>query len=112
MNDACDLKNRDCIPCKGGVPPLAAEQCRELLSKLDTGWTLVENHHIERLFKFPDFKQALAFTNEVGRIAEEQNHHPDIELGWGRVRVTIFTHKIKGLTESDFIFAAKTDALL
>jgi len=112
MNDACELKNRDCVPCKGGVPPLSEIMCRKLLSNLDADWILVENHHIERLFKFPDFKQALAFTNEIGRIAEEQNHHPDIELGWGRVKVTIFTHKIKGLTESDFIFAAKADSIL
>jgi 4a-hydroxytetrahydrobiopterin dehydratase len=72
-------------------------------------WNVVNNHHIEREFKFPDFKTALAFTNKVGGIAEEQGHHPDICLAWGRVGVTIWTHKINGLTESDFILAAKID---
>jgi 4a-hydroxytetrahydrobiopterin dehydratase len=72
-------------------------------------WTVVNNHHLEREYKFPDFKAALAFTNKVGAIAEEQGHHPDIYVAWGKVRVTIWTHKIDGLTESDFILAAKID---
>jgi 4a-hydroxytetrahydrobiopterin dehydratase len=72
-------------------------------------WTVVHTHHLEREYKFPDFKTALDFTNKVGAIAEEQGHHPDIYVAWGKVRVTIWTHKIDGLTESDFILAAKID---
>ncbi len=74
-------------------------------------WSLVDGHHIEKSFKLPNFKSALAFVNRIGEIAEEQGHHPDICFGWGNVKVTLFTHKISGLTESDFILAAKVDRL-
>lgn len=102
------LSQKDCIPCKGGVPPLTAEQIQPLSSQVKN-WSVINNHHIEREFKFPDFKAALAFTNKIGAIADEQGHHPDILLGWGKVGVKIWTHKIDGLTESDFILAAKID---
>ncbi len=102
------LAEKTCVPCRGGVPPLNGEQIRPLASEV-TDWTVVNNHHIEREFKFPDFKAALAFTNKVGAIAEEQGHHPDIYLAWGKVGVKVWTHKIDGLTESDFIMAAKID---
>jgi 4a-hydroxytetrahydrobiopterin dehydratase len=75
------------------------------------GWTVVEEHHIEKKFEFPDFRTGLEFVNRVGELAEEQGHHPDIFLAWGKVQITIWTHKIDGLTESDFILAAKIDAL-
>ena len=106
-----DLAARQCVPCRGGVPPLEGDQLQEMMDQLGGGWNVVESHHLEKLFRFDDFRQALAFTNRVGELAEEQDHHPDIHLSWGRVRVTIWTHKIDGLTESDFVFAAKVDAL-
>jgi 4a-hydroxytetrahydrobiopterin dehydratase len=88
---------------------MEADEAERLLSRLDDGWNVVETHHLERTFEFPDFAEALAFTNTIGEIAEEQGHHPDIYLAWGRVGVEIWTHKIDGLTESDFVLAAKFD---
>jgi len=102
------LDEKTCVPCRGGVPPLTAEQIRPLESQVDS-WNVVNNHHIEKEFRFPDFKTALDFVNRVGTIAEDQGHHPDIYLAWGRTQVKIWTHKIDGLTESDFILAAKID---
>jgi 4a-hydroxytetrahydrobiopterin dehydratase len=104
------LAEKTCVPCRGGVPPLTEEEIKPLAHQLSS-WKVVENHHLEREFKFPDFKSALAFVNEVGAVAEEQGHHPDIYLAWGKVAITIWTHKINGLTESDFIMAAKLDRL-
>lgn len=104
-----DLAARQCVPCRGGVPPLRGDKSRSLLAWLDAGWRLVDDHHLEREYAFPDFAEALAFVNRVGAIAETENHHPDIHLAWGKVRVMIWTHKIDGLTESDFILAAKID---
>jgi 4a-hydroxytetrahydrobiopterin dehydratase len=105
-----DLASKPCIPCRGGVPPLKGEALASLHRQVD-GWQVVEEHHITKLFKFPDFRQALAFVNQVGELAEEQGHHPNIYLAWGKVEITIWTHKIDGLTESDFILAAKIDRL-
>ena len=85
---------------------------QNLLAAVDNGWQLVGEHHLEKEYKFGDFREALDFTNLVGEMAERQDHHPDIYLAWGRVKVTIWTHKIDGLTESDFVFAARTDLLL
>jgi 4a-hydroxytetrahydrobiopterin dehydratase len=102
------LADRQCVPCKGGVPPLTAAQIEPLLAQIE-GWRVVDNHHLEKQYKLKNFVQALALVNRIGAIAEEQAHHPDLLLAWGRVGVTIWTHKINGLTESDFIFAAKCD---
>jgi len=102
------LAEKTCIPCRGGVPPLNVEQIRPLASQVKN-WNVVNNHHIEKEFTFSDFKTALDFVNKVGAIAEEQGHHPDIYLAWGKAQVKIWTHKINGLTESDFILAAKID---
>jgi len=102
------LSQKTCVPCRGGVPPLSPAEIEPLIRQVE-GWIVVNHNHIEKLFKFPDFKTALDFTNKVGAIAEEQGHHPDIYLGWGRVDIKIWTHKIDGLTESDFILAAKID---
>lgn len=102
------LSEKTCVPCRGGVPPLTVEQIQPLLDQVDQ-WNVVNNHHVEKEFKFPDFKTALDFVNKVGAIAEEQGHHPDIYLAWGKAGITIWTHKINGLTESDFILAAKID---
>lgn len=104
-----DLAEKRCVPCRGGVPPLKGAELQNLLGQLGRNWRVVDEHHLEKEFRFADFAQALAFTNAVGAIAEEQDHHPDIYLAWGKVRITIWTHKIDGLTESDFILAAKID---
>ena len=106
-----DLAQKECVACKGGVPPLAGSDLARLAQQLDAGWRVVNEHHLEREFKFPNFRQALQFTNRVGELAEAQNHHPDIYLAWGKVKLTLWTHKIDGLTESDFVFAAKVDLL-
>ena len=106
-----DLSKKQCVPCRGDVPPLKGPELDALFAQLDRGWSVVDEHHLEKEYRFADFRQALDFTNWVGEMAEEQDHHPDIFLAWGRVKVTIWTHKIDGLTESDFVFAAKTDAL-
>ena len=103
-----ELASRQCVPCRGGVPPLTADEIRPLLSQL-AGWQVVNEHHLRKEIKFGNFREALAFVNRVGDLAEEQGHHPDICFGWGKVEVTIWTHKINGLTESDFILAAKID---
>jgi 4a-hydroxytetrahydrobiopterin dehydratase len=79
--------------------------------KLVPQWKAVNEHHISRTFTFPDFKQALDFVNRVGEVAERQGHHPDIMLAWGKTEVTLWTHKIDGLTQSDFVMAAKIDRL-
>jgi 4a-hydroxytetrahydrobiopterin dehydratase len=110
-----DLARRDCIPCKGGIPPLRGAALLVLHAQIGGeagGWRIVDEHHLEKEFRSANFVTALAFVNRVGAMAEEQSHHPDIFLAWGRVRITIWTHKIDGLTESDFIFAAKCDALV
>ena len=100
------LSEKHCVPCRGGVPPLAGAELERLTRELP-GWRVVDGHHLERTFVFPDFRTALDFVNRAGAIAEEEGHHPDLLLSWGRVEVQIWTHKIDGLTESDFILAAK-----
>lgn len=102
------LADHDCIPCRGGVPPLAPERVQALLKELD-GWHLNGAGHLERTYEFKNFRDALAFANRVGEIAEAQRHHPDLYIAWGQCVVEVWTHKIDGLTESDFFFAAKVD---
>jgi len=108
---ASELAARKCVPCKGDTPPLKGGQLDALAEQLGGDWRAVDEHHLEKLYRFENFREALAFANRVGEIAEEQFHHPDIHLAWGRVRLEIWTHKIDGLTESDFVFAAKADRL-
>jgi 4a-hydroxytetrahydrobiopterin dehydratase len=108
--DMSDLASKTCVPCKGGVPPLAGAELAQLVKEVPD-WQVVDGHHLTRSFKFPNFLQALAFVNKVGEIAEGQGHHPDILLTWGKAEITTWTHKINGLTESDFILAAKIDRL-
>ena len=105
------LAEKSCIPCKGGVPPLAGNELQRLQSELGADWQVVDGHLLHKEYRFPNFQEALDFTNRVGALAEEQGHHPDIFLAWGKVGVTIWTHSIDGLTESDFILAAKADAI-
>lgn len=104
------LSQKDCVPCRGGVPPLQGEAVAKLLAELDE-WEVVNEHHLKKSYRFGDFRESLAFVNRVGEIAEEQGHHPDICFGWGSAEISIWTHKIDGLTESDFILAAKIDQL-
>lgn len=107
---ATPLAERRCVPCRGGVPPLAGEELRKLQDQVPD-WRVIDEHHLEKSFLFPDFQQALDFVNRVGALAEEQGHHPDLYLTWGQVKAQIYTHKVNGLTESDFILAAKIDKL-
>lgn len=109
--EACSLAERDCVPCQGGVPPLMGEALLRLHQELGGDWKLVYEKRIEKTFKFKDFRRALDFTNRVGELAESVGHHPDIHLAWGKVKLVLWTHKIGGLAEADFIFAAKADAL-
>jgi 4a-hydroxytetrahydrobiopterin dehydratase len=105
-----ELASRQCVPCRGGVPPLPSEEIKKLQVQVGD-WEVVNEHHLRKEYKFENFKEAQAFVNRVGEVAEEQWHHPDICYGWGRAEITIWTHKIDGLTESDFILAAKIDKL-
>jgi len=104
------LAEKQCIPCQGGVPPLKGAEIEKYRAEIPE-WNVVNEHHLERVFSFPDFRTALEFVNRVGELAEEQGHHPDLLLSWGRVEVRIWTHKVDGLTESDFVLAAKIDRL-
>ncbi|MBI4663468.1 MAG: 4a-hydroxytetrahydrobiopterin dehydratase [Verrucomicrobia bacterium] len=106
-----ELAAKECVPCKGGVPALKGSALKKLRKELGNLWKVIGEHHLEKEFQFKDFRRALEFTNQVGELAEKVGHHPDLYLAWGRVKVTIWTHKIDGLTESDFILAAKIDAL-
>ncbi len=103
------LADNKCVPCRGGVPALESAKAAELLKQLGAGWSLNSAGHLERLYTFKDFAQALAFVNKVGAVAEAEGHHPDLLLAWGKCKVEIWTHKINGLTESDFFLAAKAD---
>jgi 4a-hydroxytetrahydrobiopterin dehydratase len=107
-----NLAEKECTACKAGTPPLAGHELNTLTAQLGGEWHVAAGHHLEREFKFKNFRDALAFTNRVGELAEKINHHPDIYLAWGKVRLTLWTHSIDGLTESDFIFAAKVNKVL
>jgi 4a-hydroxytetrahydrobiopterin dehydratase len=104
-----DLAKKSCVPCKGGVPPLKGDDLAQLHEELGGDWQLVDEHHLEKTYTYSNWAEAMAFANKVSDIAEAQDHHPDLLVGWGKVMVTIWTHKIDGLTESDFVFAAKVE---
>lgn len=104
------LAEKHCVPCKGGTPPVRGEELDKMMAQV-LGWQVTDEHHLSRSFVFPDFKSALDFVNRIGAVAEEEGHHPDLLLSWGKVDVKIWTHKIDGLSESDFILAAKIDRL-
>jgi len=106
-----DLAARECVPCKGGVPALQEAELDRLHEELGGGWEVVEGHHLLKTFRFSAFRGALAFANRVGELAEAVGHHPDLHVAWGKVAVTVWTHKIDGLAEADFVFAAKVDRL-
>ena len=103
------LASKHCVPCSGGVPPLTEEEAGRLLAQLE-GWEVVGGHHLSKGYEFPNFAAALEFVNRVGAVAESEGHHPDVEFGWGYARLKIYTHAVGGLTESDFILAARVDA--
>ena len=107
-----DLASQQCVPCKGGVPPLSGQALQDIERRLGNGWQVIDGHHLEKGYTFPNFVDALAFVNRVGELAEQQGHHPDVYLTWGKVKLTVWTHSINGLTESDFVFAAKADQRL
>ncbi len=105
-----ELASRHCVPCHGGVPRLVGAELDALARQL-RDWEVVGEHHLLKNYKFTNFREALAFVNRVGEEAEHEGHHPDISFGWGYAQIKIFTHAIDGLSESDFILAAKIDAL-
>jgi 4a-hydroxytetrahydrobiopterin dehydratase len=105
------LTEKTCVPCRGGIPPLTENEAHVFAREVPE-WTLTHSAtRIERAFRFGDFVAALDFVNKVGALAEEEGHHPDIAFGWGYATVELYTHKIKGLHENDFIMAAKIDAI-
>jgi 4a-hydroxytetrahydrobiopterin dehydratase len=104
------LADRSCVPCSGDVPALEGAEL-EALRRQVPEWEVVEEHHLKKRFAFANFIEALSFVNRLGELAEEQGHHPDIAFGWGYAEVTVFTHAIGGLSENDFILAAKADRL-
>ena len=106
---ACDLAKNPCVPCKGGVPPLKGAELAGFVEQLGAGWRCVNEHHLEKEYLVKGYPPAVAFANRVAAIAQEQNHHPDVLFAWGKAIVTIWTHKIDGLTPSDFYFAAKCE---
>lgn len=107
-----DLARKSCTPCRGGEPPLKGQDLERYFEQLGDGWRIVDAHHLTKEFRFGDFREALDFVSRVGEIAEEEGHHPDVYLAWGKVILNIWTHAVDGLTESDFILAAKADARL
>lgn len=106
------LPKKVCVPCTKGTPPLSKEEQDRLLLELGSSWHIEKGHHLTKTFSFENFRKALSFTNAVGAIAEKEGHHPNIHLSYGKVTLTIWTHAIDGLTESDFILAAKCDATI
>lgn len=108
--EVCDLANRACVPCNGGVPRLRGEEVGRLAREV-ADWDVVDEHHLTRHYNFGNFRDAQKFVNQVGEIAEGEGHHPDIAFGWGYADIKIFTHAIDGLSESDFILAAKIEKL-
>jgi len=105
------LSAMKCVPCMGGVPPLKGSELNKLQKELGHDWKVVKQHHVEKDYKFKDFKQTLSFVNKIGKVAEEQGHHPNIEFTYGKAKVSIYTHKINGLTVSDFVLAAKIEKI-
>lgn len=111
LGHVVSLAARECVPCAGGVQPLKGEALADYRKQLGSDWQFAKEQRLEKDFRFTDFRGALAFTNRVGELAEHVGHHPDIRLSWGKVGITLWTHKIGGLSEADFVLAAKIDAL-
>ena len=111
MIGADRLGDRTCVPCRGGVPPVTGAELESLRGQVSSEWVVVNGHHLEREFKVPNFRAALDLANRIGEIAEQQRHHPDLLVAWGRLKITLYTHAIDGLHENDFILAARIDQL-
>lgn len=111
-NQVCELANNKCIPCRGGTPPLPKNAANSLLVKLASGWSINKAGHLYKEYKFSDFVSAMKFANRVTEIAEQEGHHPDLHIAWGLCACEIWTHKINGLSESDFFLAAKIELLI
>lgn len=111
-NKTSQLVEKKCQPCGQGTNPFKGATLKEFSAQLGEGWRVVEEHHLEKDYSFKNFREALAFTNRIGEIAEAENHHPDILLTWGKVGLKIWTHSVGGLSENDFILAAKADQAL
>ncbi len=105
------LAQKKCVPCKKGGEPLKGEALQRYVDELDSDWDVVDEHHLEREFSFDDFRQALDFVNQVGELAEQEDHHPDLYLTYGKVKIELWSHKVGGLHENDFVLAAKIDGL-
>ncbi len=110
-SDSGSLTEKKCVPCRGGISPLTGAPLKELNDQI-LDWKVIEEHHILKSFKFKNFRMALEFVYKVGNLAEIEWHHPDINLSWGKVDIKLYTHKIDGLSQNDFIMAAKIDELL
>ena len=110
MHETCDLQAKKCLPCEGGVPPLKGKLLGTFSSQV-ISWRVVGERELQKEFKFKNFAEALTFVNKVGEIAEQQGHHPDVFLAWGKVKITLWTHAIGGLSSNDFIMAAKIDEI-
>lgn len=111
MKNSCSLATKHCIPCKGGVQPLDRTESKKLLKQLQDEWEINSSGHLYRHYKFKDFLTAMKFANKIAAIAEKEGHHPDLTITWGSCSIEIWTHKISGLAESDFILAAKIEAI-
>ena len=107
-----ELAQKVCTACKEGAPRVTEEEIAEYKKEISTEWKVVGDHHLERKLTFPDFKKTLEFVNKVGEVAEKEGHHPNIDFTWGKCKITLYTHKIDGLHENDFILAAKIDEIL
>ena len=107
-----DLAKMDCVPCRGGVQPLKGAAILALQARLGADWRVVGEHHLEKDYAFPAFRDTIAFVNRVAGVAEAQGHHPEMQVGFRTLTLRIWTHKIDGLTESDFVLAARADAAL
>lgn len=105
------LEEQSCVPCAGGIPPLPVEEVTQLLAQLQEGWLLNKEGHLCRDYRFKNFKESMDFAHKIAEIAEKEGHHPHLTIAWGSCGVKVWTHKIQGLTENDFILAAKIDAL-
>lgn len=105
-----ELASKHCVPCTGAVPALKGKELQDLAKQVPA-WKVVNEHHLNRTYEFPDFKTALEFVNRVGDVAEQEGHHPNINFTWGKVEISVYTHKVEGLTESDFVLAAKIEKL-
>jgi 4a-hydroxytetrahydrobiopterin dehydratase len=110
MENTC-LIHKKCVPCQGGVPPLEDAVSQQLLAQLGEGWHITDKGHLKKTYIFNDFMGPMTYANKIALLAEQEAHHPDLTIAWGRCSVEIWTHKINGLTESDFILAAKIEAL-